>query len=218
MMKKNIRDTLETWPRSFIRDSDLAKLLQRTVDSRYAVVKRALKAGILVRIRQGLYLIASKVKQKLPDEFELALLMYEPSIISLESALSYHGWIPEGVYTTTCVSPKRAQEFKTPLGVFSYKRVPDQGFYLGVERIATTTGTIMVADPWRALADFMYTRHKSWNTLEELEADLRIDPETLMASDTQLLEKLRENYPSPRVRRGLKKFLREITKKMGSLS
>src|ERR1700733_10924754 len=101
-MKKNIRDLLADWPRSFIRDVDIAELLNKTDNARYSIVKRALKAGLLIQVRKGLYLIASKIKQILPDEFELALLIYQPSVISLESALSYHGWIPEAVYTTTC--------------------------------------------------------------------------------------------------------------------
>lgn len=211
-MKKNIRDIFEDWPKNYIRDDDLAQLLKGTDDARYSIVKRALKAGLLVHMRKGLYLIASKIKRVLPDEFELSLLIYEPSIISLESALSYHGWIPEAVYTTTCATPKRAQEFETPIGFYSYKHVPEQGFYVGVARIATQTGIFLVADPWRALADFMYTRRRSWENLSQLEADLRIDVDTAMEGDKQLLKELSENYPSPRVRKVLKKFLREITK------
>ena len=212
-MRKNIRDLLQDWPRNFIRDSDLADVLKTTNDARYSLVKRALKAGHLVRMRKGLYLIASKTKHILPDEFELTLLIYEPSIVSLESALSYHSWIPEAVYTTTCVTPKRAQEFTTPIGIFSYKHVPAQGFYEGVSRITTTTGTLLIAEPWRALADFIYTQRKSWENLDELEADLRIDVETAMESDTSLLKKLSENYPSPRVRMVLQKLLESIAKK-----
>lgn len=209
-MGKSLKDILEHWPRNFIRDADLETLLDGTADSRYSLIKRAFKSGLLVRLRKGLYLIPSKQKQSLPDEFELALLMYQPSIISLESALSYHGWIPEAVYTITCVSPKRAQYFKTPLGVFSYKHVPEQSFYLGVGRLVSTTGTIFIADAWRALADFMYVRRKSWPDLASLDADLRIDRDTLMTSDRALLQELCEKYPSPRVRRGLAVLLAEI--------
>jgi len=211
-MRKNIRDILESWPKNFIRDIDFESLLDSTADARHSLIKRAFKSGLLIRIRQGLYLIASRTKQTLPDEFELALLIYQPSIISLESALSYHSWIPEAVYTITCVSPKRAQEFKTPIGIFSYKHVPEQGFYLGVQRIATKTGTIFIADAWRALADFMYVRRRSWEDLTSLEADLRIDRDIAIGSDKKLLKELSENYPSPRVQRGLKILLHEINR------
>ncbi len=212
-MKKNLRDFLDSWNKNFIRDSDLADALGKTAQARYALVKRAFKAGVLIRLRKGLYLVASKIKQILPQEFELAALIYEPSVVSLESALSYHGWIPETVYATTSVSPKRAQEFKTPVGLFTYKRVSARAFYVGVARIATQTGTFFMAEPWRALADTIYTRRKVWKSFLDLEADLRIDHETLIKSDRALLKELSECYPSPRVRVVLKRMLKELTQK-----
>jgi len=212
-MVKNIRDLIEEWPKCFIQDDDLVMLLMgKTSDARHSVVKRALKEGLLIRLRRGLYLIAGKAEPLFIEEFELALLIYGPSFVSLESALSYHGWIPEGVYTTTCVSTKRAKEFKTPIGIFSYKRIPEEKFYTGVDRIKTKKGCFFVATPWRALADFIYTRRKSWKTLSELEGDLRIDRETLINSDKKMLKLLAESYPSRRVRENLKKFLKEISK------
>lgn len=216
-MKKDLRNLLENWPKCFIRDVDLAMLLDKTDDARYSLVKRAVKAGILIRIKRGLYLIASKTKRSLPDEFELALFLYGPSFVSLESALSYHGWIPEAVYTTTCVSTKRAKEFKTPVGVFSYKRVPAEGFYIGVNRIETTDGVIFVATPWRAFADFIYTKRRSWKNIIQLEQDLRIDRDMLIGSDKEQLKLLIEHYPSRRVKENLKRFLKEITKDLGDV-
>lgn len=212
-MGTKLRNFLETWPRNFIQDNDLKGILDITDDARYALVKRALKSGLLIRVKKGLYLISSKTKQSLPDEFVLASLIYKPSIVSLESALSYHGWIPEAVYSTTCITSKRAQEFKTPIGIFSYKRVPASSFYSGSRRIATQTGVFLIADPWRALADFIYVRRKSWKSLAQLEADLRIDRDTIKNSDVHLLEELAHSYPSLRVRKVLKVFLLKMTKK-----
>ncbi len=212
-MGKNIRDLIEAWPKCFIQDSDLAMLFKdKTNEARYSLVKRAIKQGLLIRIRRGLYLIAGKAKPLFIEEFELASLIYGPSFASLESALSYHGWIPEGVYTTTCVSIKRAKEFKTPIGMFSYKRVPAEQFYTGVDRVKTKKSVFFVATPWRALADFIYTRRKSWKTISELEVDLRIDRQTLINSDKKMLKLLAESYPSRRVRENLKRFFKEIAK------
>jgi hypothetical protein len=212
-MGTNIRDLITEWPKCFIKDTDLEMLLGKTDEARYSLVKRALKKGLLIRIKRGLYLIAGKNKKSLPDEFEMALTIYGPSFVSLESALSYHGWIPEIVYTTTCVSTKRAKEFETPIGIFSYRRVPTKKFYTGVERIEINKGVIFVATPWRALADFIYTRRKSWENLSELEADLRIDRETILSSDLKILVLLIESYPSRRVRETLKKISKEILNK-----
>ena len=215
IMKQNLHNLLATWPRHFIRDRDLAMLLNETDDARYSLVKRALKSGLLIRLRRGLYLIAEKTKQTLPDEFELALLIYGPSFVSLESALSYHGWIPETVYTTTCVSTKRAKEFKTPMGTFSYKSIPDREFYTGVDRITTQEGVIFVATPWRAIADLMYTKQKSWKNLEELQTDLRIDLDVVINSNRKQLALLQGRYPNFCVRKNLRTLLAELSPSLG---
>jgi predicted transcriptional regulator of viral defense system len=210
-MSKKLRDLLDSWEQIVIKDSELAALLNTTDDSRYGIVKRALKSEELLRLRKGLYLISHKTKTALPHEFQLALAIYGPSFVSLESALAYHNWIPEAVYTVTCVSPKRAREFATPLGVFSYKRVPAQGFYLGVDRTTAAQSFLLIASPWRALADMLYTRRAVYS-LEQLEGDMRIDRETILASDLRLLDLLSKQYPSQRVRKNLKKLYLQITK------
>lgn len=210
-MRKNVRDLLDDWPQYFIQSTDLKTILKKTDDARFSTVKRAVKEGLLVRVKRGLYLIATKIKRLLPNEFELALIIYRPSFVSLESALSYHGWIPEAVYTTTCVSTKRAKEFETPIGIFSYKCVPVEGFYIGVDRIETKTGSMFIATPWRALADLIYIKRKDWKNLVQLSNDLRIDIDTLVNSDKAQLRLLSKNYPNNRVKNNLKIFLKEIT-------
>ena len=217
-MKKDVRDLLDDWPRNFIRDADLAQLCNKTGDARHSLVSRLLKADRLRSLRRGLYVITSHVKRQLPHPYEFAQQIYEPSIISVESALSHHGWIPEAVYTHTSVTPRRGREFTTYLGIFSFEHVPAEHFYLGTMRYPSPTGICIIAEPWRALADFMYVKHKSWPDLAHLELDLRVDIETALTGDTALLKILCADYPSPRVRKGLRIFLQEITKKNGATS
>jgi len=160
----------------------------------------------------------------LTKEYELIYSAYGHSFISLESALSYHGWIPEAVYVTTCVSKWREREFKTSVGSYSYKRVPEDHFFTGVDRIESEDGDFFMATPWRAIADMIYTRHNSWRkflepeldlkpwkNLEDLELALRIDRQDLIDSDKKMLGLLVESYPVPRVCKNLKIFLEEIS-------
>lgn len=218
-MHKETRDFLGSWPRNFIRDEDFANFTTKSADARHSFIKRAIKSGQLIRLRRGLYLISNKIKQQLPNDLELAQLLYSPSIISLELALSHHGWIPERVYTISSTTPKRAKTFDTPIGVFAYVHVPEKGFYKCVSRIATPTGSMLIADPWRALADLMYTRRKSWPSLAALNADMRIDEDDVFNSDVGQLEELCTGYPSPFVQRNLKLLLTEIQQtKLGSKS
>lgn len=171
-MRKNIRDLLGNWPRFFIQDADISRFLRKTGHAHYSAVKRAIKDGLLTRVKMGLYIVNGKTKQSLPDEFEFATLIFEPSFVSLESALSYHLLIPEFVESTTCVSTRRAKDFKTPVGVFCYKRVPEESFDVGVEFVETKTGGFSIATPWRAISDFVCTRCRSWKKLEAIEAEL----------------------------------------------
>lgn len=141
-----------------------------------------------------------------------AFLIYGSSFISLESALSYHGWIPEAVYTTTSVTIKRPREFKTQFGMFSYQHILDESFYLGVKRIEFENNVFFMANPWRAIADFAYVFRKAWKNLDELVGDLRIDEDVIYGSYKEQLTILSERYSSIRVRKLLKKLLKEIVK------
>ncbi len=101
----------------------------------FQLIKRALRAGEIVRIHRGLYCLAEKYLRQKLDPLVLAQRIYGPSYISLETALSYHGWIPEAVYAVTSVSLDRSREFDTPLGRFSFTRVPQKTFYTEVSRV-----------------------------------------------------------------------------------
>jgi len=47
--------------------------------------------------------------------------MYQPSYISLHSALAFYGIIPEAVVQITSVSSMKTAFFRNPFGEFSYK-------------------------------------------------------------------------------------------------
>lgn len=172
--------------------------------SRHGLVKRALAKGEILDIRRGLYCLAPRYQKKPVSVYGLAQRVYGPSYISLETALSYHGWIPEAVYACTCVSSGRAKEFTTPLGLFSYKRVPQRTFYAGVERCVDPDGnTWFMAAPAKALADYVYVHRPGWTTVDEASASLRIETDELTSTPPEQLDVLADNYSNRRVRRFL---------------
>jgi len=105
-------------------------------DRQFSLLKRALAAGEVVRVHRGLYCLAARYLRQKVDPLVLAQRIFGPSYISLETALSYHGWIPEAVYAITSTSMDRSREFNTPLGHFSFTRVPQKTFYTEVTRVA----------------------------------------------------------------------------------
>lgn len=73
----------------------------------------------IIQLKKGYYLL-TKHHHKTISLFELARYLIEPSYISLQSALSYHGMIPEWVYTTTSITTKNTITLQTPLWEFAY--------------------------------------------------------------------------------------------------
>ena len=81
----------------------------------YAHVQRALKSGEVIQLRRGLYHLSTSVFPALVSTEMLANLIYGPSYVSLESALSYHGWIPEAVHNCTSVTSGRPRNLAVHL-------------------------------------------------------------------------------------------------------
>ena len=84
-------------------------------------INKLLGRGDIVRIRKGLYAFGGAYRREPLSRELLANLIYGPSYISLEYALSYHGLIPERVSTVTSVALGRSRKFDTPLGTFTYR-------------------------------------------------------------------------------------------------
>ena len=64
------------------------------------------KNGELINLRRGLYIPGSESNLPKPEPFLIANHLRGPSYVSLESALSYWGLIPERVYEITSVTLK----------------------------------------------------------------------------------------------------------------
>ena len=91
-----------------------------------ALLKRAVASREVRRVRRGLYCLSEKYSQGRVDPLELAQRIHGPSYISLETALSHHGWIPEAVRAVTSAALGRSRTFDTPVGLFSFTRVPQR--------------------------------------------------------------------------------------------
>ncbi len=208
-MNIHFLEILLNWSKSYITGIDLHHILDNTADSRQAIIKRAIQKGYLIPIRRDLYLIKN-AKRALLNSFEIATIIYGPSYVSFESALSYHGWIPEAVRTTTCASVKRTKEFETPVGIFSYEHIPIEAFSFGIEQHQQDAFTLFIASPVKALGDIVYARKRTWESMSDLSEDLRIEMDNFQSLDRKLLIELIENYPSPRVKKALNLILKGL--------
>jgi predicted transcriptional regulator of viral defense system len=94
-------------------------------------LSRWVKSGRLLQLRRGLYALAAPYQKTVPHPFLVANRLVRGSYVSLQSALSYHGLIPEGVTTVTNVTTGRPGVFETALGRFEFRHIKPpflQGF------------------------------------------------------------------------------------------
>jgi predicted transcriptional regulator of viral defense system len=166
----------------------------------YELVKR----GILERVTKGLYIAGSALQAERPDPFLLANQILGPSYVSVESALSYYGLIPERVYTTTSMTTKAARHYTTPVGAFTYIRLSLPYYSFGVRSVQLTKQqTIMMASPEKALLDKIITTagvefRSRTAVLSYLESDLRVDIDNLKQFDKEAMQNWLSHAPKKR--------------------
>lgn len=127
-------------------------------------LKNWVKKGYLIMFRRGLYAISETTKNI--DAMLFATKIYSPSYVSLETALSFYGIIPEAVFTTTSVSTRKTKKFKTPIGNFSYQKIKKEAFG-GFETKKQSGFSFNLALPEKALVDFFYLNRNILNSARD---------------------------------------------------
>jgi len=194
----------EAIPSDYFSEFELARILEGTPNRRYGLVKRALANGDLIQLRRGIYSLGKHFQRAPLHHFELAQRIYVSSYVSLESALAFHSWIPEGVYTTTSICMKRSASFDTPVGSFSYTRIPEFNF-IGVERLTHARSIFLVSSPTKAITDYVVV-HKVDLLPNQLRESLRIEEENWKKLSYKLLEEISESYRNLRLRAFVRAF------------
>jgi len=120
------------------------------------------KNGYLIHLRKSMYAFA-ECKSCEGAAAYFAGRMYKPSYISLHTALSFYGMIPEAVLQVTSVTSLKTSSFRNAFGEFSYKSVRE-GMMFGYEpREAGDSLFAQYATPEKALVDLLYL-YPSYNT------------------------------------------------------
>lgn len=115
-------------------------------------------SGKVVQLRRGVYVLGEPWRRVTPHPFLLANELQRPSYVSLESALAFHGLIPEAVPVTTSVTTGRPGTIETPVGRFLYRHVQSAAFF-GYHRVPVLRhgeAEAFVADAAKALLDLVY--------------------------------------------------------------
>ena len=144
-------------------------------DFREPTLNDWLNNGWIKRIRRFWYADSSFDPQG-NDYFFIANKIYSPSYISLESALSHYGFIPETTLQITSVSTRKTNLFDTQYGVFSYQSIKNN-LYFGYEVIENNDRPFTLATPEKAILDYLYL-HSEISSMEDFEG-LRFNTEII---------------------------------------
>jgi len=187
---------------------------ERTRGARELLLNRALKAGEILRLKRGIYLLAPEYRKTEPPPFTVAGMLLSPSHVSLETALAHHGLIPEAVYQVASVCTQRSRAFDTPLGVFSYHCVRTNDPRAGVEAIPLPAPFwAYLATPLRAIADMVYiNRAVTWSGdgADYLLESLRIEEQDLHELAFDRYPEISGAFRSLRVKEFLQGMKREF--------
>lgn len=137
---------------------------------------RWVKKGYIISLRQGYYAFA---EYKNMPNFALyfANRIYRPSYISLHTALSFYGMIPEAVVQINSVTSLKTSSFKNDFGLYSYNTIKENLMFGYDLKPMLDNRTIYFATAEKALLDLLYL-YPFYNSVEEMEG-LRLDEDFL---------------------------------------
>lgn len=186
---------------AYIEAQNLLPLLADYTNPR-DFISRLCKRGDLIRLKNGFFIIAEKIKNHPVPYEQIANLLHGPSYISFEWALSHYGMIPEGVYVVTSASSIKSVNYATPLATFEYSYLSHARYAIGIDQTANNYGNFLIATPEKALADLVQKKSRHLRS-KELIIDLiegrRIDESTLKNLDKYHLAEIASIYRSETV-------------------
>ena len=190
-----------SFPTAYIQAQNILPLVQDYANP-HDLVSRMVKKGELIRLKNGFFVISEKIENGVIPYEQIANLLYGPSYISFEWALSFYGMIPEGVYVITSTSVTKSKSFKTPLATFDYIYVNHARYSIGIDQQQNGSGNFLIATPEKALADLVHFKSKNLpakDLLIDLIEGRRIDEDVLRKLNKKHLFEIGERYHSKAV-------------------
>jgi len=157
------------------------------------------KRGNIIRLKKGLYVVSEKISRKSISRELLANHLYGPSYLSLETALSFYGMIPERVFSIRSMTVKRTNYFETTFGNFDYTTVSADYFSIGLrQEVVENQYSFLIATPTKAICDMIVAtpnlRLQSVKAMQSyLTEDLRIDFDVLKTLDKDIVNQCIDN-------------------------
>ncbi len=131
--------------------AEFSRIFHLASDQGKYFIERFTAQGLFLRLKKGLYAL----KTHLPGEQEIANVVYRPSYLSFEYALSYYHLIPEASYVVTSATTKPTRNFEVDNRSFHYLTIKRTAF-AGYQAKQIGGRTILLAEPEKAVVDYLY--------------------------------------------------------------
>jgi predicted transcriptional regulator of viral defense system len=154
------------------------------------IIYRWKKARLICHLKRGLYELSYPKDFNVPDMY-IANVLYSPSYVSLETALSNFSIIPETAMAVTSVTTSPTRKFKNKHGLFIYRTIKINiftGYY--VEKHGNFS--VLIAEPEKALVDYFYFKKyidKNFDLNEE-----RFDKDVILSLDRKKMNQYAKLY------------------------
>jgi len=174
-------------------------------------ITRLLTEGSIIRIKKGLYCFSEVFRKTIITREYLANLIYGPSYVSLQYALSYYGLIPERVEIVTSVTTGRNRRFETSFGIFTYKHLGLHRYSSGALIDTSGDTSYLIASPEKALIDTIWM-DKRFNCRsiagfsDYIFDDLRIDRDLFSGLNPRLIHKIAASFKSSKINKFVQFF------------
>jgi predicted transcriptional regulator of viral defense system len=162
-------------------------------------LSRWVKAGKIHQLRRGVYALAAPYQKQKPHPFLVANQLQSASYVSLQSALSFYGMIPDIVHSTISVTTGRSDSLQTPLGNFEFRHIHKE-YFRGYRWIDVGGQQAFVAIPEKAILDLIYLQ--PGGEKPEFIAELRL--QNLDHLDIQELRKQASLFNKPKIQKSVK--------------
>jgi predicted transcriptional regulator of viral defense system len=154
--------------------------------------------GKIIRVKKGLYVFGEHWRRSPLNLEVIANLLYGPSCISFEYALTRYGLIAERSQVITSLAIGKTKVYHTPLGQFEYRAIDRNKFKVGIEyRDLGKEGGYFIASREKALADLVY-RTAGIRTLAQLRhylfEEMRLDEAMFRTFDFHKLNEISIAY------------------------
>lgn len=145
--------------------ADFSRLFEiRNRETLYKKISRLEKKKIIKKLIKGKYIFLFNQ----PQDYFIANYLYQPSYISLETALSFYGIITAFPYKITSITPKKTKNIIVENKEFSYVQILPSLFW-GYEK----KDNFLIAEKEKALLDYLYLYTKGLRNFDKEEFDLK---------------------------------------------